>query len=129
MLMSDRFTITDYAIDLSKNALTISDAYDSAAILQSIENILLTVPGERVFEPEFGSPLMSIVFRNITSESGERLLDSLIAAVNKYEPRITIISKDCRLNVNTKENSLSLSFPFIINKSLIKSTYTKKLSI
>lgn len=128
-MMSDRFIITDYAIDLAKDSLTVSDVYDVKAIIQSIENILLTVPGERVFEPEFGSSLMSVVFRNVTTEAGERLLDSLIASINKYEPRVTVISKDCRLNINTKENSLSLSIPFIINKSLIKTAYTKKLAI
>jgi len=127
--MLNRFEISDYAIDLSKDSLTQSDVYDSKAILQSVENILLTVPGERVFEPEFGSILMATVFRNITTQNGERLLDSLIASLNKFEPRITVISKDCRLNINTREHSLSLSVPFIINKAKIKVSYNKKISI
>jgi phage baseplate assembly protein W len=124
-----RFFIDNYAIDLAKESLTVSDVYDSKAILQSIENIILTVPGERVFEPEFGSILMSTVFRNITNQSGERLLDSLIASINKYETRVTVISKDCKLYVNSRENSISLSIPFIINKTKAYAQYTKKLSI
>jgi len=124
-----RFFVDNYAIDLAKESLTVSDVYDSKAILQSIENIILTVPGERVFEPEFGSVLMATVFRNITTQSGERLLDSLIGSINKYEPRVTVIAKDCKLFINSRENSMSLSIPFIINKSRAYAQYTKKLSI
>lgn len=125
----NRFFIDNYAIDLAKESLTISDVYDSKAILQSIENIILTVPGERVFEPEFGSILMSTVFRNITTQSGEHLLDSLISSINKYEPRVTVIAKDSKLFINSRENSMSLIIPFIINKSRAYAQYTKKLSI
>jgi phage baseplate assembly protein W len=124
-----RFFIDNYAIDLAKESLTTSDVYDSKSILQSIENIILTVPGERVFEPEFGSILMSTVFRNVTQASGERLLDSLISSINKFEPRVTVISKDCKLFINSRENSLSLSIPFIINKTKAYAQYNKKLSI
>lgn len=124
-----RFFIDNYAIDLAKESLTVSDVYDNKAILQSIENIILTVPGERVFEPEFGSILMSTVFRNITNQSGERLLDSLIGSINKFEPRVTVIAKDCKLLVNSRENSISLTIPFIINKTRAYTQYTKKLSI
>lgn len=127
MLMSN-FIITDYAIDLSKQSLTVSDVYDNQAILQSVENILLTIPGERVFEPEFGSELMTTVFKNINAQSGERLLDSLIASINKWEPRVTVLSKDCKLYLNPRENSLTIYISFIINKSYAKSVYSKKLS-
>jgi hypothetical protein len=122
------FIITDYAIDLSKQSLTVSDVYDNQAILQSVENILLTIPGERVFEPEFGSELMTTVFKNINAQSGERLLDSLIASINKWEPRVTVLSKDCKLYLNPRENSLTIYISFIINKSYAKSVYSKKLS-
>jgi len=127
--MTDRFFITNYAIDLSKQALTTTDVYDDLAIRQSIENIILTVPGERVFEIGFGSSLMSITFRNMNTETGERLLDSLINSINKYEPRVSVLSNKCKLIINPKENSVYLSIPYIILKSRTTGEFSKKLTI
>lgn len=124
-----RFFIDNYAIDLSKQSLTTTDVYDDTAIKQSIENIILTVPGERVFEIGFGSSLMTVVFRNMNSESGERLLDSLILSINKYEPRVSVLSSKCRLIINPKENSVYFSIPYIILKSNTTGEFSKKISI
>lgn len=119
--------IKNYAIDLAKKSLTVSDIYDSQALLQSIENILLTVPGERVFEPEFGSFLTATTFRNLTTESGERLLDSLIKSITRFEPRVKVISSKCQLMIDKTQNSVSIKIVFVSKDSNTPMEYTKKL--
>ena len=60
--MSEFKTVFDvlenYAYDLSKHVTKNGDEKDESAINQSIENILLTNFGERVFRPNFGSNLL-----------------------------------------------------------------------
>ncbi len=123
-----RFFIDNYAIDLSKKSLTVSDVYDSQALLQSVENIILTIPGERVFQLDFGSPLMTTTFRNINQQNGERLLDSIIDAINKFEPRVRVISSKCVLQLIPSQNSLNIQIPFIVIKSGAYLEYNKKLT-
>jgi len=122
--MSELF-INGYAIDLSKNSLTDSDVYDAKALIQSVENILLTIPGERVFEPGFGSPLMATVFKNLNTESGEKLLDSLISSINRFEPRVRVLPKQCGLEINQAQNKLTISIVFIALKTGNVITYRK----
>jgi phage baseplate assembly protein W len=123
-----RFFIDNYAIDLSKKSISVSDVYDSQALLQSVENIILTIPGERVFQLDFGSPLMTTTFRNINEQNGERLLDAIIDAINKFEPRVRVISSKCVLQLIPSQNSLNIVIPFIIIKSGAYLEYTKKLT-
>ncbi len=123
-----RFFIDNYAIDLSKKALSVSDVYDSQALLQSVENIILTIPGERVFQLDFGSPLMTTTFRNINEQNGERLLDAIIDAINKFEPRVRVISSKCVLQLIPSQNSLNIEIPFIVLKSGAYLEYNKKLT-
>lgn len=123
-----RFFIDNYAIDLSKKSLSVSDVYDSQALLQSVENIILTIPGERVFQLDFGSPLMTTTFRNINEQNGERLLDAIIDAINKFEPRVRVISSKCILQLIPSQNSLNIVIPFIVIKSGAYLEYTKKLT-
>ena len=123
-----RFFIDNYAIDLSKKSISVSDVYDSQALLQSVENIILTIPGERVFQLDFGSPLMTTTFRNINEQNGERLLDAIVDAINKFEPRVRVISSKCVLQLIPSQNSLNIVIPFIIIKSGAYLEYTKKLT-
>lgn len=123
-----RFFIDNYAIDLSKKSLSISDVYDSQALLQSVENIILTIPGERVFQLDFGSPLMTTTFRNINEQNGERLLDAIIDAINKFEPRVRVISSKCVLQLIPSQNSLNIEIPFVVLKSGAYLEYNKKLT-
>ena len=123
-----RFFIDNYAIDLSKKSISVSDVYDSQALLQSVENIILTIPGERVFQLDFGSPLMTTTFRNINEQNGERLLDAIVDAINKFEPRVRVISSKCVLQLIPSQNSLNIVIPFIVIKSGAYLEYNKKLT-
>lgn len=124
-----RFFIDNFAIDLSKKALTTTDVYDNDAIMQSVQNIILTIPGERVFQPEFGSILMASVFRNLNNSSGEKLLDSVISSIERFEQRVKVVSDECQLIINTRENSVTIVISFYILATGSKKSWTKKLAV
>jgi phage baseplate assembly protein W len=121
----DREYRDNFAYDLSKNIVTEGELHDYDAINQSIEIILSTDYGERVFLPNFGSILPSVLFENITQQSGENLLDTIISDIETWEDRITIISEQCALDIVEDENSISISIPYIVNEAGIVSSFEK----
>ena len=66
-----------WAYDISQNPISKGEIYDTDVINQSIENILMTTVGERIFNINYGSNLMYRVFEIASEKTGEKILDSL----------------------------------------------------
>lgn len=65
---------------------------DVNAVLQSVENILLTNTGEKPFEPTFGANLRQLLFEN-TNAYSEGFISSLIReSIGRWEPRAKVMS-------------------------------------
>jgi len=59
----------------------------------NLKNLLLTYPGERVGQPEFGCKLRELVFEHIDEEElPVRIEDEIKDSVSKWLPYINIIS-------------------------------------
>lgn len=63
---------------------------DAELVKQSIQQIILTSPGERVMRPDFGSNAYAFVFENNDEILEELIRTEVIGAVGKYEPRAII---------------------------------------
>lgn len=60
-------------------------------IKESIYQILLTYPGERVMEPEFGCRLRDFIFENVMDATVKTMIRFEIErAITRWEPRIQI---------------------------------------
>ena len=57
----------------------------------NLKNLLLTFPGERVGQPEFGSRLRELCFEQIDDELPERIEEEVRSAVSVWLPYINII--------------------------------------
>lgn len=68
--------------------------FDVDAINASIENILGTVPGERLFLPDFGSRISELLFQPIDDITASDLRSETIRAIEKWEPRVRIIDQE-----------------------------------
>jgi len=69
-------------------------------IAQSIEVILLTPKGAKIFEPEFGTNILKHLDRPI-QEVVPLIVAEVWEAVEKWEPRVRLLSVDV---VEAKEN-------------------------
>jgi phage baseplate assembly protein W len=123
----NKFFNSNYALDLAKKVSSQSDVVDKAAINQSIECILMTEQYERVFEPNFGSFLSSIVFERLNNDNAEKLLDAIISLVTKYENRITVVSELCAMNVSQNDHMISLKLVYVINSDNSPGEFNKKI--
>ena len=60
------------------------------AISRSIRNIVFTLPGEKFFNPEFGSRVSKILFENIDEIAASNIRDEIASSIVNYEPRVDL---------------------------------------
>lgn len=121
------FKKLNYALDLARQTISKGHLVDSHVITQSIENILMTSYNERVFEPSYGSFLPRMLFRNMSAEYANDVLENIIKLIKKFENRIYILENDCRIEVYLAEATLEISIPYIIITSGTTSTFNKRI--
>ena len=64
---------------------------NESAIARSIKNIVFTIPGEKFFNPDFGSRLYTILFENIDDISALKIKDEIRQSIIRFEPRVDLI--------------------------------------
>lgn len=83
-------------------------------LIQDIQQILLTTPGERINRPDFGCNLRNQIWENITTAAvqGEA---SIRSSLDKFEPRITVTNVTSTINENT--GLITFNIQFIVNNT------------
>ena len=126
--MANRFLLSDnWAQDISKNAITYGDLKDVDVLDQSIELILTTVYGERLFNLTFGSGLTLKVFGTMTPDFAEEVLNDVAGAIRRWEDRIRVIESNMRIIQNVDDNSIIIVIPYYVLKTGVGSIFKKKL--
>ena len=118
---------SNFAYDISKNVISKGEAIDIDAINQSIESILMTTYGERIFNLGFGSSLSLQVFEIQDQKSGEKLLNEIANSIRQWDDRVIIIEDKMQLIIDQNSNSMFLSIPYSVKNSNLKSIFQKKL--
>ena len=60
------------------------------AIARSVRNIVLTTPGEKIHDPDFGSNISALLFENVDEVSAIGIRDEIENSLKNYEPRIEL---------------------------------------
>ena len=68
---------------------------------QNLKNLILTIPGERVMNSDFGVGFSGLLFENANQELVEELKERLLTQVGKYLPFINILDVNVRIEENT----------------------------
>jgi len=77
----------------------------------NIKNLLLTVKGERLGNPLFGSDLMKAVFQQIDSDTEDKIEEAIRSAISEFLPHVIIKSID----FTSSENTITPRIIFAIN--------------
>lgn len=97
------FEYSDIARGLKKNPSgDVAIDYDAQAIIQSVRNILSTVPNERVRNP-IGSSLIKYLFEPMTDDTADDIKDEIRTILRRWEPRI----QSMRVNVKPDYDNLT----------------------
>jgi phage baseplate assembly protein W len=62
------------------------------AIARSVRNIVFTVPGEKMFNPDFGTKINDSLFELLDDTSAAVIKDQIEYSLTTFEPRISIIN-------------------------------------
>jgi len=127
--MAIRETKKSFAYDISRNVEKKGEIFDVDVINQSIENILSTLRGERLFLLSYGSDLAFVLFDNFTETNAEQLLDNILDAIETWEDRIILDRSRARMQVIMDQNALNLEIPYYIKRSSISTTFERKVFI
>lgn len=73
------------------------------AIRQAIVLLLSTTPGERVMRPDYGCPLNRLMFAENNSTTAGLAIHYVRSAIERYEPRVEIITLDAGQNPQRPE--------------------------
>ena len=63
---------------------------NTTAIARSIRNIVFTRPGEKFFNPEFGSRITESLFENMDEVSALTIRDEIENSIKNFEPRVNV---------------------------------------
>ena len=82
------------------------------AIARAVRNIVSTTPGEKFFDPDFGSSVGEILFENVDEISAVSIQDEIRNCLSNYEPRVELI--EVNVNPNYDENQFDVLITYRI---------------
>lgn len=98
---------------------------DISSIIQSLKSLLFTIPGERPFQPNLGSPLYNLLFEPLDDIS-MALIDKTIGhTIQNYEPRVTLDL--VQIVPNDEENEVQISIFFTVKGTQTPASFTTTL--
>ena len=86
-------TYKDMALSFFANPMNgdVGKKTGSDAVKQSILSILKTNFNERLFQPEFGSNILALLFEQMNPITVERIKSEVLESVERHEPRAEVI--------------------------------------
>jgi phage baseplate assembly protein W len=84
---------------------------DAELVAQSIQQIILTSPGERVMRPDFGCNAYAFVFENNDVILEELIRTEVTGAIGRYEPRAIVQS----VSTERDASSIIVTIKFIVS--------------
>lgn len=126
--------IKSVGIDLSSNNNKVfTSTYTTAEQLSiNLKNLLLTIQGERVLNPMFGTTIYTLLFEPATNDLNEMIKNIITDAVTFWMPFITISKIDIEhVNISNNqisENGISIILNAEYNNQLILNNFNIILS-
>ena len=82
----------DISLSLKRNPLTkdLLVLKNESAISRSVQNLVLTLQGEKMFDPSLGCAVSRLLFENVDSFTADNLRREIEAVIKNYEPRVII---------------------------------------
>ena len=83
---------------------------DTSAIARSIRNIVFTSPGEKFFNPDFGSRISESLFENVDNVSALAIEDEIKSSIINFEPRVNLLNTNVVPNPDDNEMNVTIEY-------------------
>ena len=85
---------------------------DRNAIARSLRNIVFTRPGEKFFNPNFGSRVSDSLFENLSGAVALAIRDEIDRSITNYEPRVEL--RRVKVTPNPQANEMNVTIVYRI---------------
>lgn len=108
-------TYKDLSFNFSPNPMNgdVSKSLGATAVKRSILSVLKTNFNERVFQPDFGTNIRSLLFEPMNPITEERLRTEVINGVRRHEPRANVL--EVRIESQEDQNRYRVVIIFSIS--------------
>lgn len=105
----------DISLSLQVSPLTydILSITNETAIARSVRNLVLTIPGERFFNPTVGSDISQSLFENIDPISASTIQSQIESTIKNYEPRVELIEVEVEPNYDDNEFIVTIRYNIV----------------
>ena len=86
---------------------------NSSAIARSIRNIVFTQPGEKFFQPDFGSKISESLFEIVDDSSAVTIRDEIRSSIINYEPRVKLGQVFVKPNPAENEMNVTITYEIV----------------
>ena len=86
---------------------------NSTAIARSLRNIVFTRPGEKFFDPDFGSRITESLFENMDEVSALAIRDEIEFSITNFEPRVNLIEVKVTPNFTNNEMNATIVYQIV----------------
>jgi len=83
--------------------------FDIGAIINSLNNLFNTLPGQRFLFPKYGLDLYQYLFEPITKFNGENLGNTIYQAIKTYEPRVIVRNVNVKLLPDDNQYNVTIA--------------------
>jgi phage baseplate assembly protein W len=94
---------------------TLAKYTNENSVKRAIRNLVMTQPGERRFQPEYGCNIRRFLFDNISDYVTGLIKDVIKESISKYEPRVRVIDVLVIANESTNSYEVTIIFEVINN--------------
>ena len=105
----------DISMSFGKNPMTndLIALKNANAIARSVRNIVLTIPGEKPFDPYFGSNVRNILFENLDNLSANLLIQEIRLSIENYEPRVDLVAVEAMPDYDSNSYDVTIVYEII----------------
>ena len=102
----------DIRMSFEKNTLKddLISLSNTSAIARSIRNIVFTSPGEKFFNPNFGSRISESLFENVDEVSALAIEDEIRSSIINFEPRVNLLNTNVVPNPDDNEMNVTIEY-------------------
>ncbi len=86
---------------------------NATAISRSVRNIVFTAPGEKFFQPTFGSRVSEMLFENMDEITALTIRDEIESSIKKFEPRVNLRSVIVNPDFDSNQYDVVISYQII----------------
>ena len=87
--------------------------HNENAIARSIRNLVLTVPGERPFNPALGSEVYRLLFESFDLQTAFAIQTQIENTIRNFEPRVSIESVNVIPDPDVHEFNVSITYNIV----------------